>query len=201
MKRQWLAKALVVTASLLFTGYVFINTYEVVFNKDIPFANSVSKFVAQSEIKAVINQFDIKPDAGPQNNAVIGRLQYLQFPALNSNLYLEERRVINGTWYVRPNLAHYIGLDKDNNGVILDFLIYADSSWRTIAQPNQIEIGTDVNLFHDDHEMASYRVAEKQVLPIQSVFIASKTQARQIILIIEDTQHAVYYGFSLVEKD
>jgi len=128
-------------------------------------------------------------------------LQYLQFPALNSSLYLEERRVINGYWYVRPNLAHYIGLDKDSHGVTLDYLMYADSSWRTIAAPNQIEIGMDVNLYHDDHELAVYRVAEKQVLPVQDVFIASKTQARQIILIIEDTQHAVYYGFSLVEKD
>lgn len=199
--RHVVAKVLLVTLSLAFTTYVFMNTYEVVFNKDIILANSVSKFADQDEIQAVIDQFNIKPTVQQQDNAVFSHLAYIQIPAISSNLYLEEKRVINGYWYVRPNLGHYIGLDKDANGVTLDYLIYADSSWRTIANPNQIEVGMDVNLVHDGDEAASYKVVEKQVLPFHATFIASKQQTRQIILVIEDTDHHVYYGFSLAEKD
>lgn len=201
MKRQLVAKVLLVTVSLAFTVFVFMNTYEVVFNRDIPFANSISKFVAQDAIRAVIDQFNIKPEADPtESNAVYEHLQYIQIPALSSSLYLEEKRVINNYWYVRPNLGHYIGLDKDSHNVVLDYLIYADSSWRTLPEPNQIETGMDVNLFHDDHQLAVYTVMEKQVLPFHSIFIASKSQHRQIILLIEDVHQGVYYGYSLVEK-
>lgn len=202
MKRLSLPKLLLVTLSLGFTAFVFMNTYEVVLNKDIIVANSIAKFGAQSEIKAVINQFDVQPDADQQvSNAQYDKLESLQFPSLTSRLYLEGKRVINGSWYVRPNLGHYIGLDKDVHGVTLDYLIYADQSWRTLPEPNQIEIGSTVNLYHDGHNQTTYKVAEKQVLPVQGTFIASKTQQRQIILLIEDSKQKLYYGFSLVESD
>lgn len=201
MKRQMIVKAVLVFASLAFTMLVFMNTYEVVFNKDIPLANSVSKFVAQDEIQAIIGQFDIKPEQNQlETNAEYLHLQYLQIPAISSNLYLEEKRVINGYWYVRPSLGHYIGLDKDSHGVTLDYLIYADSGWRTLPDPNQIEVGMDVNLFHDDNKWAGYKVTEKQVLPFHAIFIPSKAQQRQIVLLIDDSAHGVYYGYSLVEK-
>lgn len=201
MKKQYFLKGLLLTFSLSFTAFVFMNTYEVVFNKDIILANSVSKFRAQDEVNATIQQFDIKPEANPQvYNATYGKLQYLQFPALSSNLYLEEKRVINGLWYVRPNLGQYVGLDKDSHGVIADYLIYTDSSWRTLPAPNQIEVGMDVNLYHDGHQLAAYKVAEKQVMPMQSIYVAGKSANRQIVLIIEDPKNNVYYGFSLVEK-
>lgn len=191
-----------VTLSLAFTAFVFMNTYEVVFNRDIPVANSVARFGAQGEIRAVIHQFDIKPDADQTvSNSEYNKLESLQFPSLTSRLYLEEKRVINGSWYVRPNLGHYIGLDKDAHGVTLDYLIYTDRSWRTLPEPNQIEVGSRVNLYHDSHSQTSYKVAEKQVLPLQGTFIASKTSQRQIILLIEDSKQKIYYGFSLVESD
>lgn len=201
MKAHRSLKILLVVISLGFTAYVFMNTYEVVFNKDIVVANSISKFGAQDEINATVQQFDIKPDANQQTyNAVYDHLQYLQFPALSSNLYLEDKRVIDGKWYVRPNLAQYAGLDKDVHGVTTDYLIYTNSSWRTLPSPNQIEVGMDVNLFHDSHQAAGYTVAEKQVMPLNSIYVPSKSSKRQIVLIIEDSRNGVYYGFSLVER-
>jgi hypothetical protein len=178
-----------------------MNTYEVVFDKDIILADSIRPYGAQAEIRAVIQQFDIQPDADQTvSNAEYDRMESLQIPALSSRVYLEEKRNIKGTWYTRPNLGHYIGLDKDAHGVTLDYLVYADSSWRTLPAPNQIEIGMLVNLFHDGHATATYQVAEKQVMPLQGTFIASKTKQRQIILLLEDHKNNVYYGYSLVEK-
>jgi hypothetical protein len=197
-----LAKVLLATMSLAFTAFVFMNTYEVVFNKDIVIADSIRKVAMQDQINTVIDQFNIKPEEGRQsNNAEYSKLQYIQIPALNSNLYLEEKRNIKGTWYARPNLGHIVGLNKDNNGVIVDYMIYAVSSWQTLSSPNQIEVGMDVKLLHDGHKLSMFKVDEKKVLPLQSSFVAGKTKNRQIVLLIEDPKNGVYYGFSLVQKD
>lgn len=199
---QRMGKLLLATVSLCFTAFVFMNTYEVVFNKDIAIADSVQQIASQDPVRAVIEQFDIKPEAGRQHhNAEFTKLQYIQIPALASNLYLEEKRVINGSWYARPNLGHYIGLNKDDHGVTVDYLIYAVSGWQTLPAPNQLEEGMDVKLFHDGRKLAMFKVAEKKVLPLGSTFVAGKSENRQIILLIEDPDEKLYYGFSLVQKD
>lgn len=199
---QRFAKLLLAGASLCFTTFVFMNTYEVVFNKDIVIADSVRKVAAQEQIDAIIDQFDIRPVEGRRNNnAEYVKLQYIQIPALESNLYLEEKRVINGLWYARPNLGHVVGLNKDDRNITVDYLIYAISSWQTLPAPNQIEVGMDVNLFHDGRQMATFKVAEKKVLSFRSTFVAEKAKNRQVILLIEDPGNGVYYGFSLVQKD
>lgn len=188
--------------SLLVTAFVFLNTYEVVFNDDIPFANSIRKFETQDQINAIIKQFDIKPEEGrSETNAPYSKLRYLQIPAIATNLYLEEKRVINGLWYQRPSLGHYIGLNKDDHDVTVDYLIYTSASWQTIRNPDQIEPGMDVKLVHDDFATSTFKVAEKKVLPQYASFVAGKSQERQIILLIEDTANKAYYAFSLVLKE
>ena len=202
MKSQRFAKLLLVSLSIGFTAFVFLNTYEVVFNRDVVLANAIERFQAQDQIGAIINQFDVKPeDSYDQTNAEYKKLEHIQIPALSANLYLEEKRVINGNWYVRPSMGHYVGLDKDSHGTTVDYLIYATSGWQSIAAPNQIEEGMDVKLFHDGHSLAMYQVAEKKMLPNNTAYVPSKSKKRQIILIIEDPASKVYYGYSLVQKD
>lgn len=196
-----LPKLLLALFSLALMGFIFMNTYEVVFNKDIVVANSVKKFAAQDQIQAIISQFNIKPDADEKHNAAYNKLSYIQIPAISSNLYLEEQRLIKGSWYYRPNLGHYISLNKDADNVTIDYLIYAEKSWQTLPDPNQIEQGMDVKLFHDGHNMSLFKVDEKQVLPLDTTFVASKSENRQIILLVEDADRHVYYAFSLVLKD
>ncbi len=196
-----LAKLLLLSVSLGFTVFVFMNTYEVVFNKDIPIADSVQKMAAQAPIAAIVKQFDILPDQSQgERNAEYAHLQYIQLPAIKSTLNLEEKRVIDGQWYARPNLGHYVGLDKDDHNITIDYLIYAISSWRTLPSPNQIDIGMDVDVFHDNGQQANYKVAEKKVLPLGTNFVASKSDTRQIVLLVEDPGAGTYYGFSLVQK-
>lgn len=196
------SKFLLVFISLGLTAFVFMNTYEVVFNKDIAIAHSVRQYAAQDQIDAIIKQFDLKPEAGrEQHNAPYSGLRNIQIVALGANLYLEEKRVINGLWYQRPNLGHIIGLNKDNNDIVVDYLIYTNSSWQTIPFPDQIEPGMDVKLFHDGHAVSMFKVAEKKVLPLHTTFVASKSEKRQIILMIEDPKNNQYYAYSLVLKD
>lgn len=197
-----LPKLALAAFTILGTAFVFLNTYEVVFNQDIPVANSVRRYETQEQINAVVKQFDLKPEAGrAKDNSAYQKLQYIQIPALASNLYLEEKRVINGQWYQRPSLGHYVGLNKDDHDVTVDYLIYTNASWQTIQHPDQIEPGMEVKLFHDGFAMSMFRVDEKKVLPSYTSFVASKSEKRQVILLIEDAGRDTYYAYSLVQKD
>jgi hypothetical protein len=189
-------------ASLALTAFAFLNTYEVVFNKDIAFADSIHKITAQDQIRAIVDQFNLKPEAGRAlSNSAYRNLEQIQIPSLGANLYLEEERLINGNWYARPSMGHVVPLNKDDHGVTIDYLIYSIASWRSLPAPNQIEEGMTVNLFHDGRAVSTFKVAEKQALPLDKTFVASKSDKRQIILFIEDPEHAVYYGFSLTVKE
>lgn len=200
MKQSWFPKLLLASVSLFFTSYFFLNTYEVVFNKDIVVANSIHPAVAQGPINNMVEQFDIKPEADPDTtNSVYERLSRIVIPAIDSTLYLEEKRTINHQWYIRPSMGHVVGLNKDDDGITLDHLIYTERSWRTFPSPNQIEQGMEVKLFHDGN-LSLFKVAEKKVLPLNEIFVPSKTEQRQIVLLVEDPANNVYYAFSLEMK-
>lgn len=198
--RPIISKVLVLCVSLAVTAFIFMNTYEVVFNKDIAIANSVHPFTSQSQINAIVKQFDLKPEAG-RNHAPYSNIKNFQIPALNTNLFLEEKRIINGLWYQRPNLGHIVELNKDSKDRVVDYLIYTNASWQTIPSPDQIETGMDVKLYHDSGAVSNFSVEEKKTLPLQTTFVASKSEKRQIILLIEQPQNNQYFAYSLVLKD
>jgi len=196
------SKLLIASISLGFTVFVFLNTYEVVFNQDIAVASSLRRFGATEPIDALVKDFDIKPEAGREtSNAPYNRLQSIQIPAISSTLYLEERRVIQGSLYQRPSMGHYIGLNKDNSGYTVDYLIYTDQSWQTLPSPDQIEVGMDVKLTHDGFAQSMFSVKEKKYLPDNSTFVPSKSEKRQLILVVESKNRGMYYAYSLELKD
>jgi len=201
MLRQRLISLAFFLGSFLFTALVFANMYEVVANKDIPFATSVVKVQPQQPINQIFQEFQIKGDtrlldqSGPMEN-----LNSLQIPALNLDLTLEESRRIDGLWYRRPSRGHYVGLNKDDFGNTGDYLIYTDKSWRSVPSPDQIQTGMLVTISYEHSFSSNFTVAEKTVLPDDRSFIFSKAEGREIILIVEDDANHTYYGFSLSPK-
>lgn len=185
----------------IFTLYIFLNTYEVVANKDIPIAHSIRQIFTQDVINKEIKEFSIKQDSrNLNNNARFESPDYLEVPALGIRLHLEEARKVNGLWYQRPSLGHYIGLNKDDFGNTIDYLIYTDKSWRTIPFADEMEEGTQVRLSNRKGFGITFEVGERQILPFDRSFIIDKTENRQIILIIEDRESQKYYGYSLIVK-
>lgn len=187
--------------SFLFTVFVFLNTYELLANKDIPIANSLRKIAAQDVVNKEIKEFAIKQDSRSlNNNGKLGTLEYFEIPALGIRVQLEEARKIDGFWYQRSSLAHYIGLNKDETGNIVDYLIYTNKSWRTIPYVDEIEEGMEVKFYTSKGFNALFEVSEKQLLPLERSLIVNKSERRQILLLVEDSDTNKYYGYSLVVK-
>lgn len=199
--RSFFVKFLFGLISGIFTGYIFLNTYEVIANKDIPVAHAIRKIQTQEVINKEIKEFSIKQDSRNLNdNARFEEPDYLEIPALGVRVYLEEARKINGLWYQRPSLGHYIGLNKDDFGNTIDYLIYTDKSWRTIPFADEMEEGTQVRLSNRKGFSVTFEIGERQMLPLDRSFIVDKAENRQIILIIEDSEAQKYYGYSLIVK-
>ena len=200
--KQRLLYVIVPLLSFAFTALIFLNTYEVVFNKDIALANSVQPMQSQEVINQVLAQFKIKGDTSLlDSSGQMEDLNNLEIPALNTSLELEESRRINDLWYQRPSRGHYIGLNKDDFGNTGDYLIYTNKSWRTLASPDQIEVGMDVKVSYGGGKFAAtFSVADKAYLPTDRSFLFSKVEGRQIILIVDDAANHKYYGYSLVPK-
>lgn len=188
--------------AFIFTVFIFLNTYELLANRDIRFASSLRKIVIQDVVNKEIKEFSVKQDSRRLNNSArLGALDYFEIPALGIRLQLEEARKIGEAWYQRPNLAHYIGLNKDDAGNTIDYLIYTNKSWRTIPYADEIEEGMAVRFYTKKGFSSLFEVSEKQVLPLDRSFVVSKAERRQMLLVVEDPRAGKYYGYSLTLQD
>jgi hypothetical protein len=197
--KHLLAKIAFASVTFVFTAFVFANTYEVVFNRDIAFADSIQKVTDQQVINDAISDFATKPTADTSaRNASLEHMDHFEIPALKMHVKIEESRKVHGLWYERPSTAHDIGLNKDQYNTTVDYLLYTSKSWRTIPHPEQIEQGMEVRLYYGHGDVSSFTVAEKKVLTFDHSLLVSKSADRQLLLVVEDPGSGVYYGYSLV---
>lgn len=199
--RAFFVKTAVFMVTFGFTAYIFANTYEVVFNRDIALVHSVQPSANQAAINAIIKDYEtrISSDSADTLPSLDG-INRIEIPALKSALVAEESRRIDGEWYARPSTAHYVGLNKNKYGTDVDYLVYTIKSWRTLPAPEQIEKGMEV-LFYYGGASSSLEVVEKKVLPFDRSLLVSKSENRQILLLVEDRDESVYYGFALEAKN
>ncbi len=199
--RNFFIKFTVFGMTFLFTGFTFANTYEVVFNRDIPLAGSVERSSNQTAINSAVQDFETRLTSNNTDSvAALDRIERLEIPALKAQITTEESRLINNEWYARPSTAHYIGLNKNKYGVTVDYLVYAIKSWRTLPAPERIEQGMEVVVHYGNGAGSVLQVTEKKVLPFDRSLLVSKSEYRQVLLVLEDPDAGVYYGFSLEAK-
>ena len=180
------------------TAMVFLNTYEVVFNRDIALADSIRSMAAQQTINGIIKEFETKNLTDESNaSSSLDDMDHLEIPALATQLRIEESRRIDGRWYTRPDSLHFVGLNKNQHDKTIDYLLYGAQSWRTIADPDHIEKGMEVELYYSGGSVSTFAVTDKKTLPIGQSLLVDKSDARQLLLLIENTEHNVYYGYSM----
>lgn len=189
-------------ASFIFTAFAFLNTYEVVGNKDIAFADSLHKSSLQVPLSSLTADFTVKPGSAESAdfNSAYGQLHSVEIPDLKIKVQLEEARKIGQNWYGRPSYGSYTSLNKDRNDTPVDYMIYMDMSWRTIPEGDQLETGMIAELHHSKGSKSTYRIASKQLLNQNQPLIVSKSEKRQIILFVNNHSMSSYFGYSLEQE-
>lgn len=185
--------------SLFFTILVCANSYELIANKDIPFGFSLAAPKIQYPINRTIVEFANKPNSQFLNsNAKLGILDTLVFSNLSIRIQLEEARRIDSVWYERPSFGEYIELNRDKFNNAIDYLIYMTASWRTLPEPETIDVGSEVTLTTKSGLAETFQVASRDKISNNSPMIVAKSERRQVILMIEDPYSSSYYGYSLI---
>ena len=181
-----------------FTVVVFLNTYEVVFNRDIAFAHSIRKVDSQKTINSALGEFATKNQTDEINaSGSLDTMEYLEIPSLKIRLRIEESRQIDALWFERPGALHRVGLNKNQHGATIDYLLYGTASWRSIMDPDRIEKGVEVDVYYNGSSSLTFTVTDKKVLPIGQSLIVDKSESRQLLLVIEKPNEKVFYGYSM----
>lgn len=189
-------KLIVGFLTFLLTSFILINTYEVVFNKDIPFANAIAPLRSQRIINNTISYFENGGDkmySAPTGS--LGEPDYLYIPSTDSRVFVARERKIDGEWYYRPNNFHYISLNQDESGVTGDLLLYTTKGFRTIPQPSGVEIGDEIAVTNQRGKTTSFAVTDVQVLPLDETYIVPDSDVRQLVIIVDDPEKEIFYLF------
>jgi hypothetical protein len=185
--------------TFVFTGYIILNTWEILTNTDLPIARAVEKSNLNPVINYLTSDFGTKLDTRYiDSNAKLDELAYLDIPALKTRLYLEEARKINDDWYIRPTLGGYIGLNTDTRGNTIDYLVFTKKSWSLIPYTDELELGTAATMYTRKGYKTNFEISEKHIKQYDEKNVIAKSDKRQLVLLIDDADNRLYYVYSLV---
>ncbi len=189
------------SGALFITLFIGANAYEIVFNQDIPFANSVVKYSAQTPISNLISTLSIKQGASQNSNtSTLTNLNSLVIPGIRVHIQLEEARKVGSSWYTRPGFGNYINLNTNGQGTFIDYLIYTTQSWNGIPNPRQIDVGMAATLDYGNNSTMQFKATAKETAAVSTPPIIATSEARQIILLVEDAAQDSYHYFTLAQE-
>ncbi|MBC7471959.1 MAG: hypothetical protein H7196_01690 [candidate division SR1 bacterium] len=201
--KNLIIKLTILVFSLGLTFFILASTYEVTANTDLPYVQSITPISAQDAVNKIVkyNQEAGLKDFGNKRYVSLGALDYLYFPAQHVRIFTGKDRKIpetnEGKWYMKPNNAHYIILNKDKNGVEGDYLFYTNQSWRTIPNADLINIGDKVQLSNIRGDLYQFIVSDRQLLTNSDSYISTQTNDRQLILIVDYPEQNAYFAFAI----
>jgi hypothetical protein len=201
--KNFIIKLSILIFSLGLTIFIIASTYEVSANTDIPYVQSISPISAQDAVNKIVkySQEAGLKDFGNKRYVSLGTLDYIFFPAQRIRVFAGKDRKIpetsEGKWYMKPNNAHYIVLNRDKNGVEGDYLFYTNQSWRTIPNADLINLGDKVQLANTRGDTYVFTVSDRQVLTNSDSYISTQSNDRQLILVVDYPEQNAYFAFTL----
>lgn len=134
--------------SLCLTLFIFLNSYELAFNYDLPYIGSI-KPISLGHFQASLDnpQEIIQLTRNHSREGTYGRPVQLRFSSPVKRLPLAPAIRTDSTWLVWSNTGYFLFLSPPKDGRGGDLLIYLNRHWRTIRHPDQIHTGD--NLFVD----------------------------------------------------
>lgn len=175
------------------TVFIFMNAAEVFYNIDLPVVQSVVPMRNQSAINTLIDDFQKKggQDTGVTVSA-FNAPENLYIRSLGVKFAVTNQRVIDGQYYARPSTGQYVIMNRDSEGRPGDILIYAKVDWRTIPYPENITKNTFIELETVNAVSTLYQVREYQVFASTDRYVATGSNTRQIVILLENNSDDTY---------
>lgn len=168
--------------SLGISVYVFANGFELATNINIPYALaiepvSIEQLVKLNRSTAVMND----PTLSIGN---FGEPKYLKVASQTTKLALIQSVLENEQYLARASTGHFIYLAPAKSGNLGTTLVYVRQSWRTIGNPENIAVGS--NLFIDTNKdwRYMYRVSDTITTDVNNQYLLPDSQKPQIMLLL-----------------
>lgn len=196
--------AKVVVLGIFFFGitvFVFLNSFEILFNRDISFVDALEKFRSKDMIEGVLKKDSSEAVLSNYEKSWIGDFgipKTLKIPVFSSRLPLSKAIFLSGEWLVRSGNGHFLITGPGKNGNIGDVIIYSQSGWRTIFSPERLSIGDNIFLETDADWRYMFRVVNKGSLYPNQPFVKSDNDIGSLILFAEDESRSVVFAFECI---
>jgi hypothetical protein len=202
--RNLLVKLIILVITLGVTLFIVLSTVEIVGNVDIPYISAMAPIKAQDAVNKIVRYSDESgfKDFGNKRYVNLGQIDYLYFPNQNYRVFTGKSRKVKEystgieKWFMKPNNAHSIILNRDKSGIEGDYLIYTDQSWKTIPNAALINTGDKIQVINTRGDLFQFSIIERQELKYSESYIPQTSNDRQIILIIEDKNSDRYTAFT-----
>jgi hypothetical protein len=171
------------------TVYIYLNSFELLFNKDVAFATSIQPFRSENVINQItkypINEADAVGDYGTPEYFKLGNkgVRFEIIPYIKNSKH----------FLVRENTLHAVYMSSSKNGHMGDVIFYASKNWRTIDSPEQMSV--DDNFFIDTKRdwRYMYRISDTQIVKYGDTYTPSDTGKPRVFVIIDDSQNRQSY--------
>lgn len=181
--------------SIFLTGFIFLSSFELFFDKDISFLDSFNRSEVSNILNYVVNQsidkqyyFSIDTFANKR------KLEFIEMPSISKKLEISRAINNDNNWYVKGNKANYFFVIQKDKSSSLVF--YMPESWRTIGSVSNLKAGDLIYITTDDEWSYIFRIENIEQLSNDERFSSDPYEetSLQIIIYKEDT-----FGYSLIQ--
>lgn len=185
IKKHW-RKVFPMALSLGITLFIFINSYELAFNKDLPYFEALEPV----NLDVIEQSYEISPylDTKTFNDREFGVPISLRISGGKARSQLASSIFENGTWLARLNAGHVTtftipGDESENDNL----LIYMNSGVRTIEDINEVMPTDHVFVDTIDGWRYIFRVSDIQSLAFDRPYVVEKVRSPKLVIVIQDS--------------
>ncbi len=168
--------------SLALTVFIFLNSYEVVFNKDLPYISAVRSVNLESIDRDYPLAHQI--DAPTFDTKQFGTPISLKVSGGKAKVSLVPAIFNNGKWLARSNTGQVTSFTV--NKFSDNLFVYMREDVRTIQSVRTMRPGDNMQMDTTTGFRYIFRVSDVQTIDVSSPFILQDTQKPQIFIVIQD---------------
>lgn len=178
--------------AFLLTAFIALNSYEVIFQKDLKYINAVQTFSSSKLIDDLSEATNSAFSARQKTTQIVHNPQALKFPSIKQRIEIIPAQKVNNQWVEMGNKGHYISLGENSESGIGNTIIYLKRDWRTILEPNDLKENNKFYLETSKY-INSYKVIGFNVKAQNDNYVLNPLPRSYVLLVIEDPKNNVNY--------
>ncbi len=187
----FLGRQMVFAACGFLTLFIFANSYETAFNRNLPYADAISRVNLYPVQAAAATATD--PGIINERKGTYGAPTTLKIAARQVKLNLAPVIYDDGNFNARSNTGHYAIVRPSRNGNLGDSIIYLKRSWRTIPEPQSVARDDNIFVDTDSKWRYLYKVVETSNISVDDRYVLPQGNKPQILILNEDTSSGLIW--------